>query len=314
MNELKKQAEAVLFAAGDKIEVGEIARLCRADINSLKKSLKELKKDYDEKDSSLMISEEGNFWKLAVREAYMDLVQQINPHTELSKTTIETLAVIAWKAPILQSDVIKARTNKAYDHIKELVDSGFLIKQRHGRSYMLKLSQKFFEYFDLKNKKDIKERFKDFADINEEELKKLEEVRLKKEEEAEKAKEEAEENPKQTEEQDEKEENELEELSEQKTEEKPQEKAENIKTERTEEKQEESEETKEETEQVEKEEEIKTKKTEEQEEITKKETKEQKGLAEKEQEVKEEEKYEKEKELKETTEQETKEQPKESKK
>lgn len=193
MHDLKKQAEAVLFAAGNKIEVGEIARLCRIDVNSLKKALKELKKDYDEKNSSLMVSEEGNFWKLTVREAYMDLVQQINPHTELNKTTIETLAVIAWKAPILQSDVIKTRTNKAYDHIKELVDSGFLIKQRHGRSYMLKLSNRFFEYFDLKDKKDIKERFKDFADINEGELKKSEEERLKKEKEAEKAKEEAEE-------------------------------------------------------------------------------------------------------------------------
>ena len=192
MHDLKKQAEAVLFAAGNKIEVGEIARLCRIDVNSLKKALKELKKDYDEKNSSLMVSEEGNFWKLTVREAYMDLVQQINPHTELNKTTIETLAVIAWKAPILQSDVIKTRTNKAYDHIKELVDSGFLIKQRHGRSYMLKLSNRFFEYFDLKDKKDIKERFKDFADINEGELKKSEEERLKKEKEAEKVIKEAE--------------------------------------------------------------------------------------------------------------------------
>ncbi len=307
MTELKKQAEAVLFAAGNKIEVDEIARLCRADVNSLKKSLKKLKKEYDEKDSSLMVSEEGNFWKFTVRETYMDLVQQINPHTELSKTTIETLAVIAWKAPILQSDVIKARTNKAYDHIKELVDSGFLIKQRHGRSYMLKLSQKFFEYFDLKNKEDIKEKFKDFADINEGELKKLEEVRLKKEEKSKKAKEEAEEEPKQIIEQNKKEENESGEVTEQKTEEKTQEKAKNIKTEKTDEKQEGSKETKEKTEQVEKEEEIKTKKTEEQEEITEKETKEQKGFAEKEQEVKE-------KELKETTEQETKEQPKESNK
>ena len=219
MNELKKQAEAMLFAAGNKIEAGEIARLCRIDVNSLNKALKELKKDYDEKDSSLMVSEEGNFWKLTVREAYMDLVQQINPHTELSKTTIETLAVIAWKAPILQSDVIKTRTSKAYDHIKELVDSGFLIKQKHGRSYMLKLSQKFFEYFDLKNKKDIRERFKDFTDINEEELKKTEEERLRKEEEAEKAKEEAEEEQSQTTEQDKKEENESEEVPEQKSEE-----------------------------------------------------------------------------------------------
>lgn len=289
MHDLKKQAEAVLFAAGNKIEISEIARLCRTDVNSLKKALKELKKDYDKKDSSLMVSDEGNFWKLTVREAYMNLVQQINPHTELDKTTIETLAVIAWKAPILQSDVIKTRTNKAYDHIKELVDSGFLIKQRHGRSYMLKLSQKFFEYFDLKDKKDIKERFKEFVDIDEEEVKKAEVERLK-EEEAEKVIKEAEE--------------ESEEKSKKKTEEKTREKAEETKAKKIEEqdkKEKELEETKEEAE------EIKTEKTEEKEEqkgTTEKEPKEQtEEPAEKEQEIKEEE-YEKEEELKETTKQE----------
>ena len=279
MNDLKKQAEAVLFAAGNRIEIGEIAKLCRADINSLKNALKELKKDYDEKNSSLMVSEEGNFWKLTVREAYMPLVQQINPHTELDKTTIETLAVIAWKAPILQSDVIKTRTNKAYDHIKELVDSGFLVKQKHGRSYMLKLSQKFFEYFDLKDKRDIKERFKEFVDIDEEELKKAEGERLKKEEEDKKIKEKEEqkeasekkgkEKPKQETKQDKKE-DESEEKSKKKTEEKTEEtKAKKI--EEQDKKEEELEETKEEAEEIKIE---KTEEREEQKETAEKETKE----------------------------------------
>jgi segregation and condensation protein B len=181
MDEIKRQVEAVLFAAGDRIEINEIAKLCKENPNNIKKALNELKKYYKDNASGLMVVDEGNFWKLTVREPYIQLVQQINPHTELDKTTIETLAVIAWKSPILQSDVIKTRTNKAYDHIKELVDSGFLIKQKHGRSYMLKLSKKFFDYFDLKDKENIKERFKEFADINEEELKKTEQEKLEKE-------------------------------------------------------------------------------------------------------------------------------------
>lgn len=278
MHDLKKQAEAVLFAAGNRIEIGEIARLCKADINSLKKALKELKKDYDEKDSSLMVYEEGNFWKLTVREAYMNLVQQINPHTELDKTTIETLAVIAWKAPILQSDVIKTRTNKAYDHIKELVDSGFLVKQKHGRSYMLKLSNRFFEYFDLKDRKDIKERFKDFADINEEELKKAEEERLKKEEKAKKLMEEAEKEPENKPEkitEEEKiEEKPKQDKKENESEEKTREKAEERKAKKTEEqdkKEKELEENKEEAEEIKTE---RTEEKEEQKETTKKEPKE----------------------------------------
>ncbi|MDD5086481.1 MAG: SMC-Scp complex subunit ScpB [Candidatus Nanoarchaeia archaeon] len=181
MDDLKKQAEAVLFAAGDRIELSEIARLCKTSPNNVKNALNELKKSYKNNDSGLMVVDDGNFWKITVREAYIPLVQQINPRTELDRTTIETLAVIAWKSPILQSDVIKTRTNKAYDHIKELVDSGFLVKERYGRSYMLRLSKKFFDYFDLSDKEDIKKRFKDFVDINEEELIKLEKKKIKEE-------------------------------------------------------------------------------------------------------------------------------------
>ncbi len=181
MDELKKQAEAVLFAAGDRIELNDIARLCKTSPNNVKNALNELKKAYKNNDSGLMVVDDGIFWKITVREAYIPLVQQINPRTELDRTTIETLAVIAWKSPILQSDVIKTRTNKAYDHIKELVDSGFLVKQRHGRSYILRLSKKFFDYFDLSDKEDIKNRFKDFVDINEDELIELEKEKIKEE-------------------------------------------------------------------------------------------------------------------------------------
>lgn len=163
----KKKIEAVLFATGDKISVEEISKLTKLDIEAVKKLLKELQQDYKQKDSPFIIIEEGDNWKLTVGEEYMPIVQKIVPHTELSKTIMETLAVIAWKAPVLQSDIIRLRTNKAYDHIKELLDMGFIIKQKHGRSYMIKLAQKFFDYFDLKDKKDVQEKFKEFRDISE---------------------------------------------------------------------------------------------------------------------------------------------------
>jgi len=70
------------------------------------------------------------------------------------------LAVIAWRHPVLQSEVIKIRTNKAYDHIKHLEELGFLTKKKKGRTCEIKLSEKFFRYFDLPDEKDIKEVFK----------------------------------------------------------------------------------------------------------------------------------------------------------
>ena len=70
------------------------------------------------------------------------------PDTEMTKSVMETLAVIAWKQPIIQADVIKIRTNKAYEHIKELVGMGFVTSEKFGRTKKLKLTQKFLDYFD----------------------------------------------------------------------------------------------------------------------------------------------------------------------
>jgi len=67
--------------------------------------------------------------------------------------------VIAWKYPIVQSDLIKIRHNKAYDHIKMLSEREFIAKEKSGRTYKIKLTPKFFEYFDLPSN-DAKQAFR----------------------------------------------------------------------------------------------------------------------------------------------------------
>jgi segregation and condensation protein B len=156
----RKKIEAVLFAIGDKIEEEEIARLTKLDLATVRNELAALKQDYIEKSSTFILLNEGTKWKLTVREDYMSIVQKIVPKTELSRPVMETLAVIAWKAPVLQSYIVEVRSTKAYDHIEELVNMGFVTKQRYGRSYMLKLAPQFFEYFDIKGKEGIKDVFR----------------------------------------------------------------------------------------------------------------------------------------------------------
>ena len=163
--ELRDKIEALLFASGRKMELEEIGKLVKVrDTNIIRDKLFELKKHYEDKNSSIVVMEEGNSWKLTTHEQYIELVRQINPHTELNKTIVETLAVIAWKQPMLQSDVIRIRTNKAYDHISQLMEMGFVVKEKYGRTYLLKLTQKFFEYFDLRNDESLKSLFKDIKE------------------------------------------------------------------------------------------------------------------------------------------------------
>jgi segregation and condensation protein B len=161
---LKQKVEAILFAVGQRISLADITRLARSREDAVKEVLGILKQEYEGKDTSLVLIEDGNFYKLAVRDHYLPVVKKIVTETELSKTVLETLAVIAFKYPIRQSDLIKIRTNKAYDHLKELEGQGFISRKRHGRTNLIKLTEKFFNYFDLPEEK-LKEHLADFESI-----------------------------------------------------------------------------------------------------------------------------------------------------
>jgi len=164
MSDVKKKVEAVLFSAGDRLSLEELSKLCRARSTDILASLEELQKEYSEKQSSLMIVNDNNKWKFSVEEKFIPIVRKVVTETELSKSIMETLAVIAFKYPILQSDLIKTRTNKAYDHLKELQSSGYISRKRKGRTNLIMLTDKFFQYFDLPPDK-LKDKFKDFDGI-----------------------------------------------------------------------------------------------------------------------------------------------------
>ncbi len=169
MADYKNQIEALLFSSGRFMEAETLVNLIGASGKGvIVSNINKLKEEYEARDSPLMIVEENDSWKINVRERYLPLVRRIVAELELPKTVLETLAVIAWKAPVLQSDVIDIRHNKAYEHIDQLEQLGFVIKEKMGRSYQLKLSSKFFDYFEVDGNKGIREIFKDMKKPQEE--------------------------------------------------------------------------------------------------------------------------------------------------
>lgn len=166
--ELRNQIEAILFASGKKLDVQFLKELTGVDnVRKVKNALLKIKNWYDENNPVLMITEEGDFWKINVREKYSEIVRKILSETELSKSILETLSVIAWKSPALQSEIIDIRSSAAYDHISELETAGFVTKEKHGRSYILKITNKFFEYFDIAGTEGIREVFKKIKEMPE---------------------------------------------------------------------------------------------------------------------------------------------------
>lgn len=161
MSDLNKKIEAILFSVGDKISLEEISKLTKEkDIELIRKTLRELREKYVKSDSPIILHEEREFWKMNVKEEHMTTVRKVVKKMELSKTLLETLAIIAWKSPVLQSKVIHVRTNKAYDHLDELEKMGYITRKKQGRTKLITLTQKFYDYFEINKKGGLDKIFK----------------------------------------------------------------------------------------------------------------------------------------------------------
>ena len=146
--EKEKIMEAALFMSPKPVTLEELKVI--ADVESrieTKAMIEELIYYYKTKQSSLEIVSLPVGYQMRVKNEYEDKVQHYATDVMFNKGVMKTLALIAYKQPISQSTVIKYRNNKAYDHLKVLVENGFVKREPIGRTYSLTTTTKFIEYF-----------------------------------------------------------------------------------------------------------------------------------------------------------------------
>lgn len=165
---LKSRLQAVLFASSQPLTVEQLCKMIREqDEDAVRHSLLEIADELEQEESSLMLVEDNGSYRLTVREKYLPYVKKVARQTELPKSLTETLAVVSYKAPVKQSEVIRIRHNKGYKHLDELEKLGFISRERKGRTKLIKLTQKFYDYFDL-TPEQLKKRFENVAQLEQE--------------------------------------------------------------------------------------------------------------------------------------------------
>jgi segregation and condensation protein B len=145
---LPARLEAILYLKGRPLSLADLAEIAAVSREQAELALITLMADYAHRDTALEIRQDGHRYSLQLRESLGDLVQDLLP-IDLSTAALRTLATIALKKRILQSDLVELRGSGAYDHIKELLAQGFIERKRQseGRSYWLSLSEKFHRTF-----------------------------------------------------------------------------------------------------------------------------------------------------------------------
>ena len=160
---LATKIEAIIYIKGRPVSLEEIfaclhqqttesSKISEADRASIEDGLIELMNDYARRDSALEIVETETGYSLQLKDEYEYLLQELVP-AELGKGALRTLAAVALKNPILQTELIDLRGSSAYQQVAELVRLGFVRKreQADGRSYWLEVTNKFHQYFEISN-------------------------------------------------------------------------------------------------------------------------------------------------------------------
>jgi len=148
---LPARLEAILYLKGRPLSLGDLAEIAGLSRDAVEMGLITLMADYAHRDTALEIRQEGQRYSLQLRDGLGELVQNLLP-VDLSTAALRTLATIALKKRILQSDLVELRGSGAYDHIKELLAQNFIERKRQseGRSYWLTLSEKFHRTFAVR--------------------------------------------------------------------------------------------------------------------------------------------------------------------
>ncbi len=152
MSNQKKLLEAALFMSSRPLMLNEIAKIL--NINSLgyvKELLEKLQKDYENRGIELAKTAKG--WQLQVRQDFLPSVASLTPYHNISEGSKRTLALIVYKEPARQSDIIRIQGNKAYSYIKALLKMNLINVQRSGRTKILTLTQEFERYFGEEKKR-----------------------------------------------------------------------------------------------------------------------------------------------------------------
>ncbi len=147
---LPARLEAILYLKGKPLSLNEMAELVQETKASVEEALLALMAGYAQRDTALDLQEQNGLYSLQLRKGLGELVKNLLP-VDLSLGSLRTLATIALKKRILQSELVELRGSGAYEHIKELMAMNFIERkrQREGRSFWLTLSEKFHQTFTV---------------------------------------------------------------------------------------------------------------------------------------------------------------------
>jgi len=148
-DDLVREIEAVLFAAGKPLSAREIAAALGADDpHPVQRAVKSLEATYQDRPSALEVRRVGDRYALQLKERYVPTVHAVTP-MEMAPRTLKALTLIAYHQPILQSMLVRMIGEVAYEEVQHLRGLGLVRTEPKGSTLELSTTKRFAEYFGI---------------------------------------------------------------------------------------------------------------------------------------------------------------------
>lgn len=161
MNDLDKVLEGLLFLSGDGLDRGTIMEKLQITPKALDKAIEVLKKRYDENCGINFITYKDKL-QLCGNPKYADDVSLVlNPIRErqLSRATLEVMAIIAYKQPVTRLDVQDIRGLNSDYAIQTLLNYKLIEvvgrKDAIGKPLLFGTTDEFLRHFGINDIKDL---------------------------------------------------------------------------------------------------------------------------------------------------------------
>lgn len=159
MSDLKRIVEALIFASETPLSRNKIIdALPEYKKEEIDAALVQLKSTYDTGNHSFLLHEVAEGFQFRTRPEYKDWIVRLKKTApvRLSREAMQTLAIIAYKQPILRAEIEQTRGVDVSGVLKTLLEKKLVrIMGRNqelaGRPLIYGTSQKFLEVFDLKD-------------------------------------------------------------------------------------------------------------------------------------------------------------------
>lgn len=182
MEELKNIIESLLFVSDTPISVDQIRHLLpETAATDVRQALRDLAADYEYRGGGFHLKEVAGGFQIRTRPQYREYVKRlVEPSpSRLSKAALETLAIVAYKQPVIRSEIEQLRGVDCGGVLRLLMERKLIRvlgrKEIPGRPLIYATTREFLEVFDLKDLRDLPTP-KEIEDLGKEEVELPEDV------------------------------------------------------------------------------------------------------------------------------------------